>query len=308
MLALCEALRTGPGTHKLLWDACCQACLLAFKSLDTVYNRIVVFIVSLFFYFFFFFFFLASLQHISSQAGEWTGFLGLQRHHWFHCATVGTPMIVLFSPLGPHPQHMEVTRLGVKLELQLQAYTTVTATPDPSCVYDIHRSSLQSQILNPLSRARDRTSVLKDTSWVHYHWATMGTPPMIDFLKTFFLIVQKIVYVQNLLFLALSYWRTGTSFGLSSKAPKLEAQMKTRANKSHEIVLLTSFPGLLLQSNSTHRMHGLNRDFFSYNAGTACLRSRCWWMDVYLHVCAYTHNSTQRVCCLYILWQTCKYV
>ena len=33
--------------------------------------------------------------------------------------------------LGPHPQHMEVLRLGVKLELQLQAYITATATPDP---------------------------------------------------------------------------------------------------------------------------------------------------------------------------------
>ena len=30
--------------------------------------------------------------------------------------------------LGPHLQHMEVPRLGVKLELQLPAYTTATAT------------------------------------------------------------------------------------------------------------------------------------------------------------------------------------
>ena len=36
-----------------------------------------------------------------------------------------------WSFLGPHPQHMEVPRLGVESELQLPTYATVT-TPDPS--------------------------------------------------------------------------------------------------------------------------------------------------------------------------------
>ena len=31
---------------------------------------------------------------------------------------------------------MEVPRLGVELELQPLAYTTATATPDPSCLGD----------------------------------------------------------------------------------------------------------------------------------------------------------------------------
>ena len=47
-------------------------------------------------------------------------------------------------------RHVEVPRLGVKLELQLQAYTTATATPDPSCIYDLRRSLQQRWILNPL--------------------------------------------------------------------------------------------------------------------------------------------------------------
>ena len=39
----------------------------------------------------------------------------------------------VFLPfLGLLPQHMEVTRLGVKSELQLPPYTTATAMPDPS--------------------------------------------------------------------------------------------------------------------------------------------------------------------------------
>ena len=36
--------------------------------------------------------------------------------------------------LGLQVQHMEVPRLGVELELQLQTYFTATATPDPSHV------------------------------------------------------------------------------------------------------------------------------------------------------------------------------
>ena len=48
--------------------------------------------------------------------------------------------------------------------------------PDQSCVCDLYHSSQQCWILNPLSKARDESHILRDTSWVHYHWATMGTP------------------------------------------------------------------------------------------------------------------------------------
>ena len=34
-------------------------------------------------------------------------------------------------------------------------YTTATATPDRSCVYELHHSSGQQQILKPLCEARD---------------------------------------------------------------------------------------------------------------------------------------------------------
>ena len=61
---------------------------------------------------------------------------------------------------------MEVPRLGVELELQLPAYTTATATQDPSCICDLYHSSWQRQILNSLSEARDRTHILMDTSQV----------------------------------------------------------------------------------------------------------------------------------------------
>ena len=57
-------------------------------------------------------------------------------------------------------------RLGVKSELQLLAYATPTATPDPSHICDLHHSSEQHWILNPLSKAWDRTCILLDISCV----------------------------------------------------------------------------------------------------------------------------------------------
>ena len=52
---------------------------------------------------------------------------------------------------------MEVPRLGVESELQLPAHATATA------MQDLHHSSRQRQILNPLSKASDQTRVLVDT-------------------------------------------------------------------------------------------------------------------------------------------------
>ena len=66
---------------------------------------------------------------------------------WSH-TTIGSASIpryqlpLLFF-LGPHPQHMEVPRRGVKLELQLLACTTATATQDPSLIFNLHHSSQQ---------------------------------------------------------------------------------------------------------------------------------------------------------------------
>ena len=76
---------------------------------------------------------------------------------------------------------MEVPRLGGKSELQLEAYTTATATRDPSCICNLHHSSWQCQILNPLMEARDRTRNLMVPSRIPFCCATVGTP---GFLST----------------------------------------------------------------------------------------------------------------------------
>ena len=69
-----------------------------------------------------------------------------------------------FCFLGPHPRHMKVPRLEVKLKLQLLVYTTATAMWDPSCICDLHHSSWQCWIPNPLRKARDQTRILMDPS------------------------------------------------------------------------------------------------------------------------------------------------
>ena len=74
--------------------------------------------------------------------------------------TTATELTFLCFFPGLHLRHMEVPRLGVESELQLPVYTTATATPDPSHVYNLHRSSWQPQILNLLSEARDSPSLL----------------------------------------------------------------------------------------------------------------------------------------------------
>ena len=60
-------------------------------------------------------------------------------------------LIFFFSFLRLHLRHMEVPRLRVESQLQLPAYTTATATLDPSCICDLRCGSWQCRILNPLS-------------------------------------------------------------------------------------------------------------------------------------------------------------
>ena len=63
---------------------------------------------------------------------------------------------------------MEVHRLGVESELQLPTYATAAVTQNLRTICDLHHSSRQHQILNPLSKARDQTCILMDTSQVDY--------------------------------------------------------------------------------------------------------------------------------------------
>ena len=74
-------------------------------------------------------------------------------HHTF--------LFVCFLLFRAAPQHMEVPRLGVKSELQLQAYTTATATLDPSRVCNLHHSSRKCQL--------DSFLLHHDRNFLNYH-------------------------------------------------------------------------------------------------------------------------------------------
>ena len=67
-----------------------------------------------------------------------------------------------------YPWHVEVPRLRVELQLQLQASIMATAMSDLSYVCDLHHSSQQHQVLNSLSEVRDGIHVLMNPHRVLY--------------------------------------------------------------------------------------------------------------------------------------------
>ena len=87
-------------------------------------------------------------------------------------------IIIIICFLGLHPRQLEVSRLGVELELQLPAYATAATIPDLSCLWDLHHSSQQRWILNQLIEARDQNHILMDTNQIRFHCTTMGMPDL----------------------------------------------------------------------------------------------------------------------------------
>ena len=79
----------------------------------------------------------------------------------------------------------------------------------------LHHSSLQHQVLNPLSRARDQTRVLMDTSQVHYHWAMMETPGLSRLGFSFRKCIEA-EYLRFILFSNCPSWHFDSCLSVSS--------------------------------------------------------------------------------------------
>ena len=75
-----------------------------------------------------------------------------------------------FFFLGLHLWHMDGgSQARDQIRASVASLITATAMPDPSHVFNLYHSLWQCQILNPLSKARDQTCILMDTSQVHFH-------------------------------------------------------------------------------------------------------------------------------------------
>ena len=86
------------------------------------------------------------------------------------------PIFHFFFFLELHSWHMEVPRLGVKSELQLLAYATVTATQESSCICDYTTAQGNARSLtHPARPGIEPTSLWILVGFIN-HWAMMGTP------------------------------------------------------------------------------------------------------------------------------------
>ena len=92
--------------------------------------------------------------------------LEISFHSWFFFHILFKTLNFFFF-LEFYLQPMEVPRPRFELEPRAEAYATDTATPDPSSIYDLCHTLGQHQILNPLSKAKDRTCNSMVPSRIH---------------------------------------------------------------------------------------------------------------------------------------------
>ena len=103
--------------------------------------------------------------------------MGFNMHSW---QTFYQSVIFFFFRTAPvaHGGSQARGRIGAGAA----AASHSTATPDLSCIYDLHHSSQQCQILNPLSEARDQTWVLMDTSQILNPLCHSGDSQLVNIL------------------------------------------------------------------------------------------------------------------------------
>ena len=75
----------------------------------------------------------------------------------------------IFCFFRPTPAAYGSFQASGRIGAAAEATATATATPDPSCICNFRHSLRQHWILNPLSKAGDRTCILMDTSQIRFH-------------------------------------------------------------------------------------------------------------------------------------------
>ena len=77
-----------------------------------------------------------------------------------------------FCFLGPHCGIWRFPGKGSIRSCSLQPMPQ----PHQHQIFDLHQSSRQCKICNPLSKARDQTCILMDAIQICFRWATVGIP------------------------------------------------------------------------------------------------------------------------------------
>ena len=114
-----------------------------------------------------------SSESESSPDFLWTPLYINLENHVIKCLNLYLILFIYYSCLGLHPQHMEQAR-G-----QIRAIGTGLYHNYSNMGAKLHMWPMpqltDSWIPNPLSKAREWTLILMDTSQISFHCATMGT-------------------------------------------------------------------------------------------------------------------------------------
>ena len=115
----------------------------------------------------------------------------------FTCVSYVLLIFFFFFLFRATPAHMKIPRIRVILELQLPAYTTATAIPDPTHICDLHHSLQQCQILKSQSKARDQTCILVGTSQDINPLSHHGNSCIVDLFVNDRLGFLNVYYIYN---------------------------------------------------------------------------------------------------------------
>ena len=144
---------------------------------------------------------------------------------------------------------MKIPKLEVELELQLPAFATATATPDLSCICNLHLSSRQCQIFNPLSLGRNQTHILMDISRIHSHCTITPTLSwLLSFCAKFWKCKGKIL---QLFFFFLT---TTAAHGSSQAQGLIRAAATTWPQQSQIWASCATYAAACNTKSSSHRV------------------------------------------------------
>ena len=169
--------------------------------------------------------------------------------------------------LGLHSWHMEFPRLGLESELQLPSCTRATATQGLRLVCDLQHSSGQHCIPNPLSKARDRTFLLTDSSWICFCCATTGTPPN-TFSKPYYIPCKVFIFS-----LSLQHRRNGKDKRACTVL--LMYLVRHKVLTIRYVILLTDFDG----KSTTAALEVKNPEDTTFKWTIQCEKASTWAMQ-----------------------------